>query len=437
MSAIKAPTDNERNPMNMTSTGRAAVAGSSALAALLLTSCGAPALTAGEDEIKISKEIITSLESEWDVHRASQPASNTDGDSGCYIGGVDGALSGTAFCGPVRYLGQDLTNWDEIQVDATDREGKPSLASRGPFKAVDLQESTDLIRHDGQDAARDAQVQEPAAVRTAEPLEVFTSNEKLPPVADALSVELPRGELAVTAAAIRERAGSAADRTAAPEGFRMASVSFDTEDIEDAEVAGGVKLAFMVDGTAYPYDGAVDGGTLSIAVPEDSEASFAVTYDEVVQTVSVPEMELDAGDASSLYVPAWETTVIEEEIRGKASWVWAFANRFAHVVSPDLGWAGKDQVWISASTELGSAGEFAWKKDAGMKIVSAVMTDSEGAPLEMAEARVSYWDSHLRWHVEAFYKAPADTGETTWTVTTEDGKGNVYVSGPMTMGNEK
>lgn len=417
--------------------GRAAIAGSSAIAALLLTSCGAPALTMGDAEVKVGKAFISDLESAWGTHREAQPASNTGPDAGCFVEAVNGEMTGAAFCGPVRYLGQDKTGWDEIRVDVVDTDGKPKPEPRGTFVAASLKQDTELVRHDDRGAERDREVPEPDAPNTAEPLTVFSTDETLPADEEALAVELPQGLLSVTAAATRERAGGAADRTAAPEGFRMASVSFDAEDLDRVPENGSAELSFVVDGKDYPFEDQREGGTVSIAVPEDSEVSFGVTFDGVSQTVSVPDLALDAGDASALYAPKWDSVVIDEKVTADAAWRIAYANRSAHTPAFDLGWAGKDQIWVKSSVTLGSLDGIALKKSDGMKVVSAVMTTADGTELEASKIDLYYWGSKVSWTLDAFYKAPVDTGETVWNVTLEDDRGNVHVSGPMTMGVEE
>lgn len=413
------------------------MAGSAAITALVLSSCGAPALTLGEAEVKVSKAFISDLESAWDAHRETQPASNLGADAGCFVGAVNGEMTGAAFCGPVRYLGEDETGWDEILVDVVDNDGKAEPEPRGTYTVGPLEQDMELVRHDNRSPVRDLEVSEPDAPNTARPLVVFSTDENLPTDPKELAVELPQGLLNVTAASTRERAGGATDRTAAPEGFRIASVSFDAVDLDRVPENGSAELSFQVDGKAYPFDDRRDGGTVSIAVPEGSEVFFGVTFDGVTQFVSVPDLTLDAGDASALYAPKWESVVIDEKVTGDAAWRIAYANRSAHTPAFDLGWAGKDQVWIKSSVTLGSLDGLALKKSDGMKVVSAVMTTADGAELEASKVDLYYWGSKLAWTVDGFYKAPADTAETSWNLTLEDGRGNVHVSGPMTMGAER
>lgn len=422
--------------MKKTTGGRAAIAGSSAIAALLLTSCGAPALTMGEAEVKVGKAFISELESAWSAHRETQPASNLGPDAGCFVGAVNSEMTGAAFCGPVRYLGQDETGWDSIRVDVVDTNGKAEPEPRGTFTVGSLEQDTELVRHDGRGAG-DQDVPEPDAPTTAEPLTVFSTDEVLPAVEKELAVVLPQGQLNVTAAATRERAGSAADRTASPEGFRMASVSFDAEDLDRVPENGSAELSFVVDGKDYPFDDQREGGTVSIAVPEDSEVAFGVTFDGATQTVSVPDFILDAGEASALYAPKWNSVVIDEKTTKDANWRIAYANRSAHTPAFDLGWAGKDQVWVKSSVTLGSLDGIALKKSDGMKVVSAAMTTADGTELETSKVDLYYWGSKNSWTVDAYYKAPVDTGVTVWNVTLEDDRGDVHISGPMTMGTEE
>lgn len=423
--------------MKKTTAGKAAIAGSSAIAALLLSSCGGPALTMDGSEVKVDKSFVSGLETAWETHRQTQPASNTGDDAGCFVGAANGEMTGLAFCGPVHYLGDDETRWDEIRVDVVSTDGDAAIEQRGTFTAGSLDQDSELVRHDDRTAPREQDVPEPEAPNTAKPLTVFATEEVLPADTDPLVVALPEGTMSVTAAAVRERAGSSVDRTGAPGGFRIASVSFDAENLDAYPERGVAELSFQVDGTDYPVADTREGGTVSIAVPEDSKVSFAATFDGVTQSVNIPDLKLDSGDASALYVPKWASVIIEEKVTGDVAWRTGYANRSAHTPAFDLGWAGKDQVWIKASVNLGSSGKYAIDKGEGMKVVSAVMTTADGKELPASATDLFYWNSQLAWSLDVIYKAPADTAETIWNVTLEDDRGNVYRSGPMVMGVEE
>lgn len=423
--------------MNTHVSGRAAILGSAVLTTLLLSSCGAPALTMDEAKVKISKDVIASLENSWKDHRSTMPASNVAEESGCYIEASGEEMTGNALCGPVRYLGDDTTGWDEIAVAVTGSE--PAVDTHGTFTTGPVSSDTDLIRPDGREAARDATVPEPAAPNTAKALEVFSTDEVLASSAEPVEVKLPQGELTVDASAVRERAGGAADRTAAPDGYRVASVSFTAEDLDDVPRAGSAELSFVVDGTSYPVEDLREGGTVSIAVPEKSEVSFGVTFDKVEQTVSIPDLKLETGDASSLYAPPWEGLVVEEKIIDGTVWGNMYANRVAHHRSEmfDLGWAGKDQVWVGGSAVFGGTedGE-ALRKEDGMKVVSAVMTTEDGTQLEAVGTSLFYSVRNM-WQIDGVYRAPVDVGNVIWNVTAEDNLGNVYKSGPLLLESEE
>jgi hypothetical protein len=149
--------------MKKPTTRAAVIAGTSLLAATLLTGCAGEKHTYSGLEVSKLDKTIEALDASWSQHRANGIAATVEDSSRCFVQtSTDGVLADKALCGPVHYLGDDETVWESVGLQpGPDGKDKITLAGGNSFDKDKPNANTVLYRTDGKKASENTSLAEP------------------------------------------------------------------------------------------------------------------------------------------------------------------------------------------------------------------------------------------------------------------------------------
>lgn len=401
--------------MQKTITRAAVIAGSSLLAATLLTGCAGEKHTFSGLEVSKLDKTIESLDASWSQHRANGIAATVDDSSRCFVQtGTDGVLADKALCGPVRYLGDDETVWESVGLQpGPDGKDKVTLSAGSSFSKNKPNANTVLYRTDGKKAADNASLTEPDTKAAEAEKALWDVANGFTGSGDnkSVSVVTPDGTVTVSGLALSDRVGAASDRLKAGDGRKFATANISPQFMQASSWFSEAKpaktsLAFVAGGKTYPI-GAAKSGTVSMSVPGDgTDVALAVVYGDFQQTVTLSDAKLHT-TATALYdgidselngikAPASEKkgAYSQPGLYSEMSADGLSATRTAY--DTEAGWAPEGKAWLRVTgtarantlswygkTEYGNANSYF---EAKLSTTSAVVTNVSGEKFS-AEAK--------------------------------------------------
>ena len=286
-----------KNPI----TRAAVIAGTSLLAATLLTGCAGEKHTFNGLEVSKLDKAIETLDASWSQHRANSKAAAVEDGSRCFVQtGTDGVLANKALCGPVHYLGDDDTIWEGVTLEASpEGKDKVTIAGGRSFSKDKPNANTSLYRTDGKKPSENTNLAEPDTRAATVEQSIWSD---IRPGDTKVTVKTPDGTFEISGARVTDRIGRAEDRLKAGDGnkFGTASISFNPapparyDYAQSSSLTPAVKttLAYVSGGRTYPV-GTAKTGMVSMAIPGDGkDLGLAVTYEGMAQTVSLADSKL-------------------------------------------------------------------------------------------------------------------------------------------------
>jgi outer membrane murein-binding lipoprotein Lpp len=359
-------------------TRAAIIAGTSLLAATLLTGCAGEKHTFSGMEVSKLDKTIEALDASWSQHRTNAKAANIDEGSRCFVQtGTDGVLAEKAMCGPVRYLGDDEADWDSVALQASpEGKDKVTLTAGESFSKDKPNANTALYRTDGKASVDGANLTEPdTAAAEAEKAIWDVSTSKGGDT--STRVDTPDSIVTASGPSVTDRIGNAQNRLKAGDGRKFATVRVDRQSKVGDAMFGPQKalkttLAFVTGGKTYPI-GEVRGGVVSMSLPGDgSDVALAVGYGDFTQTVTLADGKLHT-TATALYDGIGNSGRAEtsDVVLGKEQTPGTFSSTLEgftilgvrSAFDETAGWAPEGKAWLRLTGSASIRGPKYWFND--------------------------------------------------------------------------
>ncbi|WP_104126931.1 hypothetical protein [Cryobacterium sp. Y57] len=308
-------------------------------------------------------------------------------DARCYFQAADNdAVSPTALCGPIWYLGDDEFTWFSQGLDI-DGEGIVTAEVGSPGAIVDDDKA--LFRTDGQAYDDDLEIAEPATANNVSSGASVQLASRSTGVNDLLDTETAADFVAASAAALitpdftfgvlgggtSPRVGDAAARYATTDKNEFAHIDLFVLPTQSALTVDGEYPALEVaaDEIRYPVK-AIDFGTIltsgtaadgafGVSIPRGTKTlDLIVTYRGLEQTINIDRMARSSTTANAYY-DGRQSTFLEQAYPESAVDAEGFSLKIsgesiAALRSPfeNAIWAEEGQVWVRTTLSMYEGG---------------------------------------------------------------------------------